>query len=258
MSEIGNSEIDREIDRAIEELNEKLNGADAYVRKIYQKAYDKTLSRLFEERIRLQCYMGTADPIIQREYNLTQIERKKFQDTIKIKEDVDTDYAFITINPTEDITLEQIHTVMQRVFNKKWMTLAIYVIEQRGITLDELGKGMHIHLLVHRNGQAFSDVFREIANTVKHICNVELGRANKWQYGAYQCQKTTNKFLKNRLTYMLGKKKYTEDNQKDIKQYYDKIFREKFNLQDFYSKGDIETLVALCDTSDEAIHDDDV
>lgn len=241
-------DIDAQITQELLDLENKLHhSVDAKLQTYSNKAYELDMIAMCRERNRLKRILGKACPEMQKIYEEILELRSQVNEQLDISDDDNAcDYIFININPREDVPLDMTMQVMQKVLKKKWLKDAIYVIEQRGKDLSELMKGKHIHLLIHRNGKSYYECCREIANTVQHICDVESGRASGWHKGAYECQKTTNKFVKNRLTYMLGnkatiKKKTKEYNFKDVKQEMDRVMRQRLNLQDFYSKGNIDT-----------------
>lgn len=254
---------DMEITRQLNDLKNKLYYSEnAVIAKLNAKAYHNVYVKLREEELRLDSYLGLADQPIQEIYDRVKEKRKLFDEQNAINDDTE-DYLFININPREDVSIDEIQKTMGKVLQKKWLKDAIYVIEQRGKDLSEVCKGKHIHLLVHRNGQKPSDVKREIANTVKHICDVETQRRYGWKTGAYVPYLQQSKTVKNRLTYMLGNKstlvkKTKEYNFKDVKQEMDRVMRQRFNLQDFYSKGNIDTSGVQFYTSGATTSDVDV
>ena len=120
---------------------------------------------------------------------------------------------------------------------------------------DEIGKGYHAHLLLHRNGKSFSKVAREILNTLYSFkCYskskieefVEKGNEKgiiPYTKGVFQIAYTEPEHIGNRISYMLEKKVTTNKdgtyNFKDVKQKYDIPFRLDNNLNDYYNIGEI-------------------
>lgn len=238
------ADIDLQIEKQLLFLEQQINGEQSYKKKLERQAYDDLYKQLYKHKLRLQCYNGVADINLQQLYDEVQQQQKIFDDNNMVREN-EADYMFININPMEDISIEQIQKVMQKLLSKKWLKDAIYVIEQRGKNESELGKGKHIHLLLHRNGVKPSDIKREIANTIKHICDVETSRKSGWKTGPYVPLMQQTKTLKNRLQYMLGNKKTTdkktgEYNFKDVKQEMDRLMRKRLQLQDYYLQGNID------------------
>lgn len=56
-------------------------------------------------------------------------------------------WILITIRP-KDETLVRLQEVTNRIVSKKWLKdKCLYVYEQKGETIEELGQGMHVHIL---------------------------------------------------------------------------------------------------------------
>lgn len=207
------------------------------------RARSKLFEQLYIEKQRLQLSLGKCDDKdLQKLYDEVKELRNEFADNIKV-ENTDADYLFVTVNPKPDITFEELQKAVKKLITKKWLTRYIYVYEQRGKTPDEAGIGFHFHMLLDKQGKPEYDCKREIANTFQHVCNIELGRSNRWtKTGPFMCEKTFNKNYKNRLTYMISQKETIdketgEYNYKDIKQTMDKLFRSKLQLEDYYKSG---------------------
>lgn len=131
-------------------------------------------------------------------------------------------HYFITIS-YDDRDIEVIMKSMERVVRKKWITDYYYVVEQRGITEETCGEGIHVHLLISKNGKRKSQVIREIASTTKLAKN----------FIDIQEGKTAN-IYERRKDYMLGKK---EGLVKQNRVKFDALFRQKNNLKDIYTNA---------------------
>ena len=68
---------------------------------------------------------------------------KKSKQTDLIKE-----WYFLTINPAPNINLTDFHKTIEKAVSKVWITTYLYVIEQRGENIEELGKGFHTHIIL--------------------------------------------------------------------------------------------------------------
>lgn len=139
-------------------------------------------------------------------------------------------YIFVTINPEPNCALKDFLTVHNKAISKTWMTHYIYVIEQRGINEDEIGKGFHIHMIIQRNGKKPSHIIRELSNTYKKVCDTS-------NYHFFNTKQINQEEFSRKLEYILGTKHSDDNNNKDIKQKYDKIFRQKNNLKISYMQG---------------------
>ena len=144
---------------------------------------------------------------------------------------------FLTIRPPPSITFAEFQKTVKNQFKKSSIKQYVYVYEQVGETLDEIGKGFHIHALIWRGDLKPSKLESGIDNTFKHI--IDLDQVQKYRdkqaicpfYNLYRVYEND---YQNRLQYILGKK---DSPAKQIKQQYDKPFRQKYGLQDFYIQG---------------------
>ncbi len=138
---------------------------------------------------------------------------------------------FITVNPRPDIDLLEFMKVLRKYVIKKWIDDYIYVIEQRGITEDESGKGFHSHILIWKpDNKRSSEVIRETKNTFKKICSVD----NPSILNIQNCKEED---IEKRRNYMLGLKALNDDPSKEQKQKIDIGFRERNNIEIYYSKN---------------------
>lgn len=176
--------------------------------------YKRLCSEIIENQLKQNKYAGTD---LQNKYDQVMLIRKT--------EMVDK-YWFITINPYPDIEYEVFKKHIDKVVKKKWMTKYIYVYEQRQSEENKPYHGIHFHMIVAKTC-AKSDVLREIYNTCKNI----VGHKESIDVKPLDTQQD----LSTRLNYILGIKS-TEDKQK--KQQIDKIFRQQYNIQSYYIKGD--------------------
>lgn len=137
-----------------------------------------------------------------------------------------TDYSFITVNPRPDVPLSEFRKIVEKSSNKSFIKQSLYVIEQRGENMDELGKGFHMHMLINKGDYRPSHLQREFARTFKNVCDVET-----WQcFNIKPCKESD---LRNRQRYMLGLKK---DPTKHVKQKYDVIYRDKYAIKSYYGE----------------------
>lgn len=143
-----------------------------------------------------------------------------------------TEYMFITVNPMEDISLNTLINSINKYLSKITILEYIYVIEQRGTTDAELGKGIHAHMLVRHTSRKASDFKREAISTFKNVCDCQPKGNPTWfrKLNILPCD--TSEDVERRREYMLGVK---QDELKQTKQLLDKKFREKFKLKPFYA-----------------------
>lgn len=142
-----------------------------------------------------------------------------------------TPYLWLTINPPDNISINTAQTVIQKFLKKKKITSYLYVIEQRGFTDTTIGVGTHYHILFNHTYTNKYELVRETHNTFKKIINIESSHVNN--FIKYKDCKTDHD-VKKRVKYILGNKDGIE---KQEKQKYDKIFRQKNNLANYYSNN---------------------
>lgn len=135
-------------------------------------------------------------------------------------------YIFLTVNPPDGkVSPEELLKMCIRAMSRKFIGKYHFVIEQRGKTIDEAGKGMHAHLLFQRNINYKPAVIkRDLKNTFKKCFN----NINDSNFNFKKCGK---EFYEARLTYIQGGKTGPE---KDVKMEVDQYFRKKFNLENIY------------------------
>lgn len=134
-------------------------------------------------------------------------------------------YAFITINPKPDVELGDFMKKIEGYVKRSICLKYLYVIEQRGDTEEECGKGFHCHILVKRHLSYKPCKFRENTfNTFKNLVG------NKKHVDV---QFVGEEFMKDKQEYILGTK--TKEG-KDVKQKFDKVFRSNNDIRDYYGE----------------------
>lgn len=128
-------------------------------------------------------------------------------------------YKSITISPPDNFfKKESIISILNKLFNKSWIQEYEYCIEQRGKTMEEIGKGVHVHALVKLKGtKSKAHIIRELSASLgvqKQCIDVDT---------AYQPEGFRN--------YMRGEK---NDPQKQDAVALNPQFREMWKLKDIY------------------------
>lgn len=141
--------------------------------------------------------------------------------------------GFFTINPkpgnTEE-TLVLLEKCLQKFLTKKWVQGTVYyTYEQRSEKIEDVGKGIHMHILFLRNNRRPYNVKIETYSTFKKC----YGKGKKQK----QTMESDYKFYpyeywQDKIAYMDGSQKWDED--KHEKQKIDKIFHEKYKLKKIY------------------------
>lgn len=174
--------------------------------------------------------------IVSMEYQLEQLgdymkdvklleEDLKHKMKLKTARDNNNQYAFITVNPKPEIELETFLKKLDIYVNRQICQKFIYVVEQRGETLEECGRGLHAHILVERNLnykpckfiQNTKNTFKNLVGNDKHI----------------HIQICGEDYKNDKIIYITGKNK---DVTKSLKQDYDIIFRKNNNIPEYYGE----------------------
>jgi hypothetical protein len=130
------------------------------------------------------------------------------------------------------ITLDMIKKTIDKLISKKWIENALYVYEQRGTNEEELGKGIHVHILLYKGDKRYSQFHREFSNTLKNICDV----SNSHIFNVLPC---LERDIPKRMNYILGTKKELQGDNKTDKQKMDVIWRNREGIEKYYIKGEI-------------------
>jgi len=216
-----------------------------YMNKLKKDILDELLAKAFQDTIltKFRGYYnkaldeGEADEIIPLMKDINE-EKKKREEQIPEK----SDYVFITVNPRPDVPLSDFKKAVDKSVQKTFIKKSLHVIEQRGESMDTLGKGFHTHILIDKGDYRISHLKREFARTFGKLTDV----SNPCCFNIDFCKKED---IKKRQNYMLGWKK---DETKHLKQVHDRPFRKKFLIKDYYG--------SLFDTDDDVhiLSDDDI
>lgn len=144
----------------------------------------------------------------------------------ELKEDFKSDYCFITVNPRPGSSLTEFKTALDKSVKKSFIKKSLYVIEQRGETMEELGNGFHAHILVNKGDYRYSHTKREFASTFKKFCDTTKS-------SCFNVKSCKEKDIRNRQNYMIGRK---ADPAKWLKQDMDIIFRKNHYFQSYYGE----------------------
>lgn len=153
--------------------------------------------------------------------------------TTKVKKrDIRNKYThiFLTINPPPSMSLMDFHNNIEKTLTKGgnlklWIKGYLYVLEQRGENIEELGKGFHTHILIELSGhKKKSEIDRELKNLWKNHLDADNYHIFNIKYIDYDEQLR-------KQSYMLGLK---SDTQKHLKQKHDILWRDNNSLNKYY------------------------
>lgn len=142
--------------------------------------------------------------------------------------------TFITVNSDPSVKLETLicfaDAITRSIQSTKWILECNFVIEQRGTNKDDLGKGLHIHILAKLADRKYpSDLKKQIQHYIKKFKIID--EKNLKNYRIYNSIKVNSKAIYDlKMNYLLGLKK--ED--KLEKSAMDLLFRKANNLDDIY------------------------
>jgi len=159
-------------------------------------------------------------------YNIYHEKYKHLQKIEEIKEN--SKYIFITINPNAFITLLDFINKTNKMMAKKWITNYLYVYEQRGESLTDLGKGFHFHCILEKpKTKAYAHMIRELSNSANSLCDTS-------NFHFFNIKSISEEECQRKIIYLTGSK---ADESKHLKQEMDIIFRKNNNLKSFYNIG---------------------
>ena len=137
-------------------------------------------------------------------------------------------YIFLTVNPNPQISLLEFIRCMEKLMSKTWMTNYLYVFEQRGETIEEVGKGFHFHAIIEKpSNKSYQHIIRELSNTANKVCDTS-------NYHFYNLKNINDEEKNRKIQYITGRK---ADEAKHLKQEMDIIFRKNNNLLSYYNIG---------------------
>lgn len=153
--------------------------------------------------------------------------------SVKRRQETQKQYShiFLTINPPPIMSLMDfqkniISTLQTSKGLKLWIEGYVYVLEQRGEFIEEIGKGYHTHILIKIQGhKKRSEIDRELKYQWKKHLNVDYYRVFNIKHIDYDESLRKQK-------YMLGRK---AEEDKHLKQDYDIVWRENNSLNKYYS-----------------------
>ncbi len=192
---------------------------------IVDKAYENFKKKKFESIIKMEYYAGLLGQ--------KMIEVKEYEKELKGKlkelaaKDHNNGYCFITINPNKDVDLNTFREKIDKFVKRNMFQSYRYVLEQRGATTDEAGKGFHAHILLKRNlDYKPSKIVVNTKNSFKGITNVD-------NPAILNIQTIGEDFAKDKDEYMNGVK---TGEGKDEKQAIDIVWRKDNNIESVYGE----------------------
>lgn len=216
---------DDELNKIIEEQRKRIAEVDLYLRdaRLRDSARDELYKILYKKKINMECTMNVCkDSSIQLLFDEVQLLKEQNNRSSQKQY-----WYWITFNPKEEITLAQMLKFTDKLLSKKWIQEAFYSYEQRGENMAELGKGLHMHILIKRNNFKTTHAKREVYNTFKNLTGISE------KVFADKCFKSIPySWGQDKIDYLKGNK---WDNEKEAKINMDVEFRKKNNLDIYYT-----------------------
>lgn len=198
------------------QLNEELSFTDAWTQA--SEFLKKFMINEWRRAIEMECDYELLRKEIRIEKGLEEPENK-------IKNTFAIDLTFT--DDTPDNTRLEVTKEVYSALECKEMELAF---EQRGHNEETEGKGIHVHSIIQFQGSKTKQEIIKIASPIlkKHKC-----KSNQLEIEKI----STSEYLHNRRKYIRGVKKGVDKDgiEKSLKVQYDKIMRERLQLDDIYS-----------------------
>lgn len=182
---------------------------------------------------------------------LRQVKEEDFKTRLKsalkapLIQELKDEWLFLTVNAYDSITVEDFRKKIEKTLTSKIFVSGLAVIEQRGSTDETCGNGMHAHILFKRitplsEGLPPSNIKRNFRDSFKKYCNVKNHHILNFLFVPFDSPTPDDRNnAKYKYKYMVGEKSGPE---KQLKQKFDKIFREKNNLPPYFGNIDILSL----------------
>nr|UOF79429.1 rep protein [Cressdnaviricota sp.] len=143
--------------------------------------------------------------------------------------DTETKSYFVTVNPKEKTELSVLQKLLTNFLKRRIIKDYIYSYEQRSETMEDIGKGLHIHMLIKVQSDKSKYLRQYLGESFKRV----IGYNNN---NIINIRHITKDMIEDKISYIKG---YKWDKEKDKKILIDKEFRKNNNLLEFYLKSDI-------------------
>jgi len=191
-----------------------------------RKAREKYMIDLYRQKLVLQCQQGTAPPQVQLIFDQVKEERQKSLNPL-----TETYGYFVCCNPNNGVSIDELLKAGKKAQGKVWIDSYCWVVEQRGATLEDMGKGIHYHgLITAKCGKKHGHIVRELANTFKHLTDTS-------NYQWFSVKPVVLEEYKRKLKYIAG---YKNDEEKIIKQRIDVKYRHHMNIPKTFNSQDFD------------------
>lgn len=205
----------------------------------YNTIYDGFIKEKIKMLYRLRWKAGISDKIYIKDANHLMEELNKFN---KPKREPKYEDYFITITTESDKDPKIFIRDVKKLFQIAVIHKGYLVFEQRGESLDEIGKGVHAHMLVSRDPlkythSKFSERFltklvklkiNKTYNSKKQLLLLKNKECSQFSY-----QNIKKPTVIKKLEYITGQK----NQEKLLKVKFDQLFRKKYKIEKIIKKS---------------------
>lgn len=183
------------------------------------KAYLKAIQDAQAALIRQRVQEGNYEGMPELEELMSQLKNKRGNGG-----NLHMHYM-VTVNCKPDVRVPELVKKVNKYVKRAFVTSAEWVYEQRGAHEGELGKGMHVHILVTQRGDKFDGEFKDSTrNTFKHLVGVPKTHVD--------IKPVPTKYLGDKRSYMQGVK---NGEGKMDKVAMDRVWRPQNKLEHYYT-----------------------
>ncbi len=204
-------------------LWQRLNSSESDRRMMLDSSI-KIRSSLITRIMNLEYKLGINNSL----HELHKYEEQLLSEKASLKGDL---VLWLTVSPKVGIEFPLFRTKVKKFAERKMFTKYFYVFEQRGKTIEEIGKGFHCHLLLWRNlSYPPSQIIKNSKNTFKNITLVNNFEIFNYHFLAPHMVQDK----KNYITL----EKFSVD--KKAKQSFDSLWRTQNDIESYYSNNEDE------------------
>ncbi len=198
------------------------HGQNNHYLEIFQKARDDFLYKKFQANMSIAFELRQISPIYDKLLDERQTLREEQAKRLG------TLWLWLTVSPNDKVEFLDFKKKIESFANRKMFKEYFYVFEQRSQEKETAGMGFHAHLLLKRNiSYKQNKIVSNSKNSFKNMTKVN-------DFNIFHFHWCPDEYLDDKMEYMTGAKTGSE---KDIKQLIDVIFREKYNLDNYYTNA---------------------
>ena len=137
--------------------------------KIYISEVEKKIARLYNKNISMAMELDKFEYQLPIENCPKKLSQRLIAEGKIMKEEL-KEWIFITINPKEEIELDEFHNKIKSLTKWKCFQKGFYVLEQRGETHDNIN-GFHAHIMLVKYTIERKRLINRLETTFEKFCN---------------------------------------------------------------------------------------